>query len=143
MMNQLFRMCGVPALLSAVLAAAPVGNYNIAGTSDVQVSSAAIDFGTGIFLTTSSTDSFLVIAPGTLGTVTNLDLTTAVPGPVLGTPVDPFLAVPAAGPRFTFSLAQIPLGAVTGTPYSLTQNPTGVSLGFSVLGVVTDLLDAS
>ena len=147
--------------------ASPIGTIDVAGLGNASVSVATIDFGppgggVGAFLVTAGDGSFAVVPPGSVGTIADLDLTLAPPGPPLGTPVTPFLVAPNPGALFAFDLRQIALGGgapctvapgvggscspseiVANTPLLLTQTSTGVAVSFSVNGVVFDLTDGS
>jgi hypothetical protein len=145
-----------------------IGTLDIAGLGRMRVSAMEIDFeplggGTGLFIVTGVDGDFTVLAPGSdTGVITDLNIATAPPGPPLAVPIDPFVIVPVPGVIFSFNLERIPLGGgpscvppppvggscsptevVPNTPFVLTQNATGVTAQFNVLGTVTDLRDLS
>jgi len=120
--------------------------------------------GTGTFVVTFGSGSYAALALGSLGTITDLDVSTAPAGPPLATPIDPFVVAPVA-PRFVFNLEQIlagggadcfagfpPVGGScspnsvvpTGiSPFLLSQKQGAVAASLSVRGTVTDLLDGT
>jgi hypothetical protein len=155
---------GAIAMLPAAVAS-PIGTVDFVGIGNIRVTLMDIDFappggGTGTVLVTGGTDDYTSVI-GTIGTITDLSLAAAPPGPPLATPVDPFLLLPSA-PRFVFTLDQILLGGgpscavfpppgfnctpsnlVPNSPFLLTQNSGSVAVQMNVRGTVTDLADPS
>jgi hypothetical protein len=155
------------ALIAAigVASAAPIGTLDIAGTDVVRITATMINWGplgegTGDFIVTGRSGDYTALPPLAPGEITDLDITTAPPGPPLATPIDPFILVPVPGPMFSFNLERIALGGgpsctppppvgqsctpseiVANSPFLLTQTSTGVSVSLSVRGTVTDLSD--
>lgn len=163
------RFLSLTALITAAVtaSAAPIGTLNIAGLGIVRISATDIDFsplggGIGTALLTGATGSFAVVPLGSSVEISDLDITAAPPGPPLPVPINPFLLIPSIGSLFSFTVVQFPLGGgvscvppppvgasctptelVPNSPFLLTQNASGVTASFSVIGTVTDLSDNS
>ena len=158
------RKLSLIALLATSIAhAVPIGTLDIAGFGNVRISATEIDFGpfgggNGDFFVTSGTVAFASLAPGTQGTIADLNIVTAPPGVPLNP--RPFIDVGI----FHFDLRRInsaPPGApscavapppgqscfpteiVPNTPFLLTQTNSGVAVSLSLIGNVFDATGAA
>jgi hypothetical protein len=160
-----FSMAALVLLIPGMLSASAIGTLEIAGLGNVSVSASLIDFGgggpgTGSFFVTSTAGDMTTVPIGSTGTISDLNVATAPPGPPLATPIDPFILTPGVAPLFSYNLEQIFLGGaascavlpgiggsctpsnlVPNSPFVLTQNNGSVGVQFSGRGTVTNLLD--
>lgn len=144
--------------VAGIAHAVPIGTLDIAGFGNVRISATEIDFGPfggglGDFFVTAGTVAFASLAPGTTGTIADLDIVDAPPGVPLNP--RPFIDVGF----FHFDLRRInsaPPGApscavapvpgqscfpteiVANTPFLLTQTNSGVAVSLSLIGNAFD-----
>jgi hypothetical protein len=112
-MRSLFGLILGAFTMLPIASATPIGTVDIVGLGNVRVTLNSMDFaplggGEGTVFITGGTNAYATLI-GQQGTIADLNLMTAPPGPPLATPVDPFLELPIA-PRFVFALDQILLG---------------------------------
>jgi hypothetical protein len=151
-------------VVASVASGAPIGTIDIAGLGNVRANLTTIDWhqsivGSGVFIVTDADGTF-ASEIGALGRITDLNISTAAPGPPLAIPIDPFIQTPTSPVRFVFNLERIFLGGgapctplppvggsctpsnlVPNSPVLLTQNSGSVGGSLSLRGTVTDLLD--